>query len=153
MANSFYNRAAKEIADDTISLSSATLKAMLVTSTYTFNRDHDFVDMGGASDPLDAELSGTGYVGGLGGAGRKTLAGKAFSEDDANDRGELDVNDIVWTAINAGTAAAVIIIIEGGSDAASKLICYIDSGFPVTTNGGDLTLQVNSEGLMHFVTT
>lgn len=153
MANAFYNRAARKIADGTISLSADTLKIMLVTSAYVFNRDHDFVDAGGASDPIDAELSGAGYVGGLGGAGRKTLAGKAFSEDDANDRGELDVNDVTWVAINAGTPAAAIVIKEGGSDAASELIAYIDSGFPIVTNGGDLVLNVNAEGLFWFQTT
>jgi hypothetical protein len=153
MANFFYNRAARKIADGTIALSTDTLKVMLVTSVYTPNRDHDFVDAGGASDPIDAELSGTGYVGGLGGAGRKTLTTKTFSEDDANDRGEMDCDDITWTAINAGTAAAAIVIREGGSDAASELIAYIDSGFPKTTNGGDLTLQINAEGLFWFQTT
>lgn len=152
MANFVYNRAAYNIARGNLNLSSATLKMMLVTSAYTPNRDHDFIDMGGASDPADAELSGTGYAAGFGGAGRKTVANKAFSEDDANDRGEMDCDDITWPGINAGIAAAAILIRENTTDADSDLIAYFDSGFPKTTNGGDLTLVVNAEGLLHFST-
>ena len=104
MASFVYNRAAKEILDGTIDLVAHTIKVMLVTSSYVANRDNDFVDAGGANDPIDHELSGTGYGAGFGGSGRKTLSNKAFSEDDPNDRGEFDNTlDLTWTGINAGT--------------------------------------------------
>jgi hypothetical protein len=56
----------------------------------------------------------------------------------------------VWLACGpAGTAAAIIVIREfGGADATSPLICYIDGGFPVITNGGDLTVQWDAVGVM-----
>lgn len=155
MANAFYNRAARRILDGNLNLSSSTLKVMLVDSGYTFNRDHDFVGSG-AGNPGGEELTGTGYVAGFGGAGRKTIANKVFSEDDANDRGEMDCDDITWSAINAGTAAAAIVIKEGTTDADSELIAFIDTAspaFPVVTNGGDITLQVNVEGLLQLLTT
>lgn len=120
MANFFYNRAARRIAEGLIDLSADTIKIMLVTSSYVANRDHDFVDQGGANDPIDHELSGTGYVGGLGGAGRKTIAGKVFSEDDANDRGEMDCTDPLWSGINAGTPQAGLVIKEGGADTSDR---------------------------------
>jgi len=146
-----YNRAKKEIMDGTIDLLTATVKVMLVANTYTADPDHDFVDMGGASDPLDAELSGTGYAGGWGGAGRKTLSTKAITEDDANNRAEFDAADLTWAGINAGTIAAMILIIEGGAnDTTSKLIAYIDGGLPLTTNGGDVTIQWNAEGILQL---
>lgn len=153
MANAWYNHAAKMVLDGTLNVSSSTLKVMLVTSGYTFNRDHDFVDAGGANDPIDAELSGTGYTAGFGGAGRKTIANKVFTEDDTNDLGWMDCDDVVWTAINAGTAAACIVIKEITNDAASLLIAFFDSGFPKVTNGGDLTLQINAAGLLQLLTT
>ena len=151
MANRFYNRAARRILDGNLNLTSSTLKIMLVDAGYTFNADHDFVGSG-AGTPGGEELSGTGYAAGFGGAGRRTLANKVFSEDDTNDRGEMDCDDVTWTAINAGAAAAAIVIKEGTSDADSELIAFFDSGFPVTTNGGDLTLQVNAEGLLQLST-
>ena len=151
MANFLYNRAARRIFDGNLNLATSTLKLMLVDSGYTANRDHDFVGSG-AGTPGGEELSGTGYAAGFGGAGRRTIANKAFSEDDVNDRAEMDCDDVTWTVINAGTAAAAILIKEGTSDADSELIAFFDSGFPVTTNGGDLTLQVNAEGLLHLLT-
>lgn len=152
MASGWYNRAKKEIMDGTISLLSDTIKVMLVTSSYTFNPDHDFIDMGGANDPADHELSGTGYTGGYGGSGRKTLASKAITEDDPNDRAEFDAADVTWTSINAGTIRAAILIKEGTNDADSKLIAYIDNAaqFPLVTNGGDVTLQWNAEGILQI---
>lgn len=151
MASLVYNTAKKEIMDGTIDLVNDVIKAMLVTSSYVANADHLFVDEAGANDPIDHELSGTGYVAGFAGSGRKTLAGKAFTADLVNDRAEFDVNDLVWTGINAGTAAAVLIYKHLTSDALSRLIAYIDTGgFPVVTNGGDLTIQVNAEGLIQL---
>jgi len=138
-----YNTGSKELWDATIALLSNTIKVMLCTSVYTANRDDDVVDAGGASDPLDAELSGTGYTGGWGGAGRKTLASKTITVDKANDRSAFDAADVVWTAINAGTAAQLLCIKEGGAnDTTSRLISHHDTNFPVTTNGGDLTVAI-----------
>ena len=152
MASIVYNRAKKEIMDGTIDLLADTIKAMLVTSSYVANPDHDFVDAGGANDPVDHELSGTGYAAGYAGAGRKTLASKTATEDDANNRAEFGAANLAWTAINAGTAAAVIIFKNGVSDdTTSKLIAYIDSGgFPITTNGGDLNVTWNVEGILQL---
>ncbi len=73
--------------------------------------------------------------------------------DKTNDRAEFDCADITWTAINAGTAAQATVLKEITNDAASKCIANIDSGgFPVVTNGGDLTIQVNAEGLIQLST-
>lgn len=145
MASFVYNTAKRKLLDGTLDLTNDVIRAMLVTSGYTANADHDFV-----SDltPGSNELSGTGYA-------RITLSSKAFSTDDANDRGEFDAADLTWNAINAGTAAALIIYKQtGGSDATpadDDLIAHIDTGgFPITTNGGDLTIQVNAEGLIHL---
>ncbi len=109
MASLVYNTAKKEIMDGTIDLGVDVIKVMLVTSSYVANADHLFVDEAGANDPIDHELTGTGYVAGFAGAGRKTLASKTFTADLANDRAEFDVADVVWTAITAGTAAAFIV--------------------------------------------
>lgn len=131
-----YNRAKAKILDGSLNLLTANLKVMLVTSAYVFNPDHDFV-----STPAVNELSGTGYVGGFGGSGRKAITGRSVTEDDTLDRGFLDGSDITWPAINSGTAAASIIFVEGTTDGDSTLVAYIDTGgFPKVTNGADLVL-------------
>jgi hypothetical protein len=135
MASGWYNSGKRDILDGTIDLVNDTIKVLLVTGSYTPNADHDFAD-----DVNTNELSGTGYTGGFGGAGRKTLAGKSFSTDNANDRAEFTFNAVVWSAINAGTAQYAILLKEITNDGASRLIAYLDLGSPVVTNGGDFTM-------------
>lgn len=133
MASGWYTSGLRDMADGTVSLVSDTIKVILVTSAYTPDADHDF-----ASD-LTNELSGTGYTGGFAGAGRKTLAGKAWSTDTVNNRVEFTFSAATWTAINAGSPKYAILVKEITNDAASRLIGYLDLG-TVTTNGGDLTI-------------
>jgi len=152
MASFWYNTAKKEIMDGTIDLLANTIKVMLVTSSYVANADNDVVDAAGANDPIDHELTGTGYVAGWGGAGRKTLASKTIVVDKPNNRSEFDAADLQWASINAGIAAAAIIIKEGGAnDTTSRLIAYIDTGgFPISTNGGNLDVTWNAEGILQL---
>jgi len=144
-----YNLFKKLQADGSIDLLTDTIKVMLVGSTYTANMDHDYVN----PSAYQMELGGTGYTGGYGGSGRKTLASKVVTEDDTNDRAEFSAAPVTWTAINAGTAAVCVIIRERAltGDTMSELIAYIDSGgFPVVTNGGDLTITWNAEGILQL---
>lgn len=139
----WYNRGKAEIANGGTDYLTGTIKVMLVTATYVFNVDHNTVSQ------ITNELSGTGYVGGFQGSGRKLLASKAVTQDDVNNRAEFDAADVTWTAINAGVAAAAVMFRELTSDALSPLLAYLDfTG--VTTNGGDLTLQWNAEGILQM---
>jgi hypothetical protein len=156
VADFVYNRAATRIGSDALQLSTSTLKVMLVTDLYVANRDHDFIAAGGANDPDDHELNGvTNYTRGFGGAGRKTVANKVFIEDDANDRGEMDADDVLYAllgGVGQGNVNQALLVKENTNDADSELIAHYDSGFPKTLNGGDLTVVVNAEGLLQFST-
>lgn len=156
MADFLYNTGSNDLWDTTqpIDMIVDTIKVMLCTSSYVANRDDDVVDAAGANDPIDHELTGTGYVAGHGNSGRKTLASKTITVDKANDRTEFDAADIVWTAIDAGIASQALVIKEGAvNDTTSRLITHIDSGgFPKTTNGGDLTITWNAEGIFQLRT-
>lgn len=148
MAVLTYNQGRTDIGDGTIDFLTQTIKIMLVTSSYVANKNDQFVEEG-ANDANEHELSGTGYTAGFAGSGRKTLATKAVNKDDPNDRDEWDADDITWTGIDAGTAAAAIMYFHNTADTDSVLIAYIDSGgFPIVTNGGDLTIQWNVEGIL-----
>lgn len=153
MAEFVTNRAARRIMDGNIALATATLKIMLLDDgAWAQTRDSDFISAGGANDADDRELNGvTNYTRGFGGAGRKTIANKVFSEDDANDRGELDCDDVVYTALGdtgQGNVGRALLVKENTSDADSEIIANYDTGFPKTLNGGNLTLQINAEGLL-----
>ncbi len=79
------------------------------------------------------------------------MASKAVNKDDPNDRTEWDAGNIAYTAINAGTAKAAIVYKHVTTDADSIPIAYIDQvDFPIVTNGGDVNVNVNVEGLFQF---
>lgn len=146
MASGVYNKVKKMLLDATIDLDTDTIKVMLVTSSYTPNADHDFVD-----DISGNELSGTGYTAGFGNSGRKTLSNKSVTQDDATDKGVFDnTADLTWSSINAGTAAYAVLIKEITSDAASIPICWLELSPNVTTNGGDLTVAFNTSGIINL---
>jgi len=136
------------LANGGVNLSSDTLKAVLVTSGYTPNADHNFLDSITAS--TSKELSGTGYTAGFGGSGRKTLASVTVTQDDTNDLAVFDAADLTWTAINAGTVAYVAIVKEITDDAHSPILAVLSLSPAVTTNGGDLTIQFSASGLITF---
>jgi len=125
-----------------------TIKCGLSTNVHVPNKDDTFLDDAGTDDFVDGELSGTGYVGGFGGSGRKVIGTKTLAYDAANDRVVFDGGDVTWTAINAGTAAQATILKEGTANTNSPCLCNVDAGgFPVTTNGGDLTIQWDAAGI------
>ena len=137
MASLLFNIAKTNIAKADMAVETADIRAILVDSGYSADADHVNVDDGAAAN----ELSGTGYV-------RKTLASKAVAQDNTNDRASFDADDITWTGLDAGTAAAVVLYQHITNDADSILLAYIDSGFPFVSNGGDFTIQWNANGII-----
>ena len=130
----------KLLGDAGIDFPSDTIRALLVDATFNGDEDDEFV----ADPAVLGELVGTGYV-------RKDLATKTNALDTPNSRAEWDADDVTWTAIDAGTAAGVLLYKFITNDAASPIIAFIDTGgFPVTTNGGDLGIQWNAEGILHI---
>lgn len=130
----------KLLGDAGIDFPSDTIRALLVDSTFNGDANDEFV-----ADPTTlGELTGTGYV-------RKDLASKTNAIDTPNARAEWDAADLSWTGIDAGTAAGLLLFKFVTNDAASPIIAFIDTGgFPVTTNGGDLGVQWNTEGILHI---
>ena len=142
MANFFYDEAADDFAKGDIDLIVDDIRLMMVDSSTTTDTERatlfidDFTTLG--------ELSGTGYV-------RKALGTKAINKDAPNNRSEFTCADVVFTAINAGTAQAAVVYKHVTTDADSIPIAYIDQvDFPIVTNGGDVTLNINAEGLLQF---
>jgi len=109
------------------------------------------VDVGGTSDAtirdfdtLAAVLAGGVTERTTGGWNRKTLTDAdlaALSPDDANDRMDLDIADLVWTAVTSGATTDLIICYDSdttsGSD--SNLIPLTMHDFPITPDGSDVT--------------
>lgn len=151
MATAGYTTGIKELLDGTITFSSATIKLMLIASdtAYTYNPDHLYVDESGAADPIDCELNCTGYDPGFSGTGRATLGSKTITVDSTNNLVKIDAADpAAWTSLATGkTVVAAIIYNHVTSDAASRLLIYVD--FTDTpTNGGSFTLNFHADGIL-----
>ena len=105
-----------------------TVKVALVdTGTYTYSASHEFYS------------SVSGVVGTPATLGSKTYTGGVF-----------DAADVTYTGVSGSSAEALLIYIDTGSSATSRLVCFLDTGWtnlPVTPNGGDITLQFNASGI------
>lgn len=135
MANLVYNVAKERFAAGNLDWDADTIKVMLVNSSYAVDADHNTVSQ------VTNELAGTGYV-------RKTLANKVVTKNTTLDRAELDADDVTWTGISAGTAAAAIVYEDlGGADSGNYLIGFVDIADTVT-NGSDFTIQWSSAGIL-----
>lgn len=131
MVDKFFNTFFKKNMDADIDLLVDTIQAMLLTSAYAPNIDtEEFV-----ADIVGDEVAGGGYA-------RKTLAGKATTVDNANDRSEFTADNLDWSADSFTTARILVFFKNTGNDATSALICYFDFGFDKTAP----LVRPNAEG-------
>lgn len=137
MASTWYNRGIYRIGNGSTLWTSSTIKALLVGSGFSFDKDNDFVS------EITELPNGTNYTGAYNGSGRKTLTTPTVNLDDTNDRIWFDADDITWSAISAGTIYGLVIFHEITSDALSPLIGFLDPT-DLVTNGGDVIAQFNS---------
>jgi hypothetical protein len=61
---------------------------------------------------------------------------------------------VTYTAVPSGsTVTALIIYIDTGTPGTSRLVAFIDTGvtgFPLSTNGGDVTVSWNASGIFQL---
>jgi hypothetical protein len=101
--------------------------ALVDTGVYTYNAAHQFL------------TSLTGIVG---------TAQEITATTVTN--GVFDGNDVTFTAVTGNTAEALVIFIDTGTAATSRLVAFIDTGvtgLPVTPNGGNITVTWNASGI------
>lgn len=130
MANAIYPLYKQALLDASanIDLNDGTVKVALVdTGTYTYSATHDFYN----------DLSGV--VG---------TPQEILNTTVAN--GVFDGDDVTFSQVIGDTVEALVIYIDTGDAATSRLVAYIDTGvtgFPVIPNGGDITLTWNASGI------
>jgi len=123
MANVLYTKGKEAFLSASIDLIGQTIKVALVSNAYPQNvvTDQFYTS-------ISAHVIGT----------PQTLANKSIVG------GVFDADDPTWSAVTAGTTLeGVVIYKDTGSAATSNLLAYIDTitGFPLLTNGGDITVQ------------
>lgn len=133
MANAIYPKFKEAMMDDLTNadLNDNTVKVALIdTGTYTYSSAHDFLD----------DVTGT-----VGTA--QTIANTTVTN------GLFDGDNVTFTAVSGASVEALIIYIDTGSAATSRLVAYIDTsvtGLPVTPNGGDITITWNASGIFQL---
>lgn len=122
MANTLYNAAKQRLLRAQLDLSSAPLKAALMSSDYTFSAAHSFLN------DIDSNVVGTPQP----------------LNNVTTTNGVFDADDVTFPAVAGGsTVGSVVIYNDTGVPGTSLLVAYIDQvvGFPAATNGGDIIIQ------------
>ena len=132
MASLIYNSAIDDMARGAIDFDSNSFKALLVTSSYTPNKDtHD------KRDDVTNEVSGTGYT-----AGGVTTA-CTVTKDTANDRVTLQFAAVSW-ATSTITARALVIYKSTGTASTDNLVAYNDFGSDVSSTAGTFSVAAST---------
>lgn len=133
MASLIYNSAPDEMARGDIDFDTNTFKAMLVTNSYTPNKDtHDFLD------DVTNEVSGTGYV-----AGGETSA-VTVTKDTGNDKVTIQFGAVSWAGSTITARGCVYYKSRGGASSADELVCFADFGSDVTSSGGTFSVAAST---------
>jgi hypothetical protein len=133
MANAIYPLYKQALLDASVNvdLNDGTVKVALIdTATYPYNSAHEFYS------------SVSGVVG-----TPQTIANTTVTN------GLFDGDNVTYTAVSGNSAEALLIYIDTGSAATSRLVAWIDTGvtgLPVTPNGGDITVTWNASGIFQL---
>ncbi len=126
--HNFFERLGRGAGD----LQSLTVKCALVTSSYTFDKDHDFFN------DITNEVTGTGYT-----AGGDTIS-VTVTDDDANDRCDIVLGAAQWTTATITARGAVYYVDTGGAASTDWLICHIDFGSDQTSTAGTFDITATT---------
>jgi len=79
--------------------------------------------------------------------GRVATSGNLASKTKTN--GTADAADVTFSAVTGDQSEALVVWADTTVESTSRLIVYIDTGtgFPVTPNGGDITVQWDAAGI------
>jgi hypothetical protein len=134
MASLIYNSAIDEMARGDIDFDTDTFKAMLVTSSYTPNKDtHEF------RDDVTNEAPATGnYV-----AGGETST-VTVTKDTANDKVTIQFGAVTWSSSTITARGCVYYKSRGGASSADELVAYNDFGSDVSSSGGTFAVAAST---------
>lgn len=134
----FYNNYYEELGSGNIDYTTDSFKLMLMTTSYTPDVDNDAF----RSD-LTGEASGSGYT-----AGGEALTSVTITQDNTNDRANVDAADLTFSSISVSNVDGAVLYKDTGTAATDILVCYIDfSEGAQTINSGDFVITFDSNGV------
>lgn len=129
MASLIYNSFIADALVGSVDCDTDTFKMMLVTSSYTADKDHD------RRNDVTNEITGTGYTAG-GAATTLTV-----STDTVSDKVEITFANTSWATATFTARGAVIYKSRGGASSADELVCYLDFGSDKSPSAETFTVQ------------
>ena len=134
MASLIYNSAIDDMARNNIDFDTNTFKAMLVTSSYTPNKDtHD------KRDDVTNEVAATGgYTAG----GVATVC--TVTKDTANDKVTIQFGAVSWATSTITARGCVYYKSTGGAASTDALVAYNDFGSDVSSSGGTFSVAAST---------
>lgn len=143
MASRFFNNHFESLGNAMYaagSVPSGTIKAALMTTSYTFDETDAFF-----SD-LSGEASGSGYT-----SGGQAIDSITVAQADASDGATIDFADEVFSSVTVSNVNAYILYYDTGVTTTSQLICYVEftEGAQTIVNG-DFTIQPPAAGAILY---
>ena len=132
MANALYPKwkeALTENAANSDIMSGDVKVALIDTNDYTYSASHEFLD----DVPAGAIVATSGNL-----------------TNKTNANGVFDADDVTLSNVSGDESEALIIYVDTGNPATSRLVAYIDTGvtgLPVTPNGGNIIIAWNASGI------
>lgn len=135
MATIIYNSLLNDVARGAVDFDTDTFKVMLVTNSYTENKDTH-----AKRSDVTNEVTGTGYT-----AGGNTVTVTVNAIDTANDRIDITLGGTTWPSSTiTGARKAIYYKSRGGAATADELIACIDAGSDQSTVTGTMTLTAST---------
>lgn len=132
-ASLIFNSCLDDMARGAIDFDTDTFYAMLVTTTYTPNKDTHT-----KRSDVSNEVAGTGYTAG----GSATAV--TVTKDTANDKVTIAFAAISWPTATITARAAVIYKRRGGASSADELVAHVDFGADITSTGDTFTVTFST---------
>lgn len=134
MASILYNSMLKDEAEGSIDFNTDTFKVMLLTSSYTPNKDTHT-----KRSDLTNEVSGTGYT-----AGGATATVTVSAVDTTNDRVDITLGSASWASSTITARYAAYYKSRGGAASADELVALVDFVSDVISTGGTFSLTAST---------
>ena len=124
------NRMKYELGKGAVDFSSDSFKAILTNTSFVFDKDNDET----YSDVTSDEISnGNGYTT----CGAALVVGTAWNQDDSNDMGEIEFNDVTWTASGDDIEEFNGLLVYDDTHASKIVVGHIDFGEDIEITDGN----------------
>jgi hypothetical protein len=145
MASQIYNEYKRASAAGEIDWDADDIRVVLCMSNTTCDTENDGIVNLADFTTIDKDDGANFAV--------KACANQAVNKDDANDRAELDADDITWTALGNGTRQLVGALIKkhvDGTDANDLAIAWVEFASAQSPGGSDFTVSWDAEGILQL---